>query len=93
MKNGLLADIILYHKLSGLLPRVYPIVAENGTRYPFIIYTRDSVAPHALTKDGYAEDEVTVTVKVVSDEYADAVDYAQKVREALVYDWTTISYN
>lgn len=93
MKNGLLADIILYHKLSGILQRVYPIVAENGTRYPFIIYTRDSVTPHALTKDGYAEDEVAVTVKVVSDKYTDAVDYAQRVREALVYDWTTISYN
>ena len=93
MKNGLLADIILYYKLSGILQRVYPIVAENGTRYPFIIYTRDSVTPHALTKDGYSEDEVAVTVKVVSDKYTDAVDYAQRVREALVYDWTTISYN
>lgn len=92
MKNGLLADIVLYDKLTPILSRVYPIVAENSTQYPFIIYTRDSVTPHALTKDGYAEDEVAVTVKVVHYNYAKCVYYAQKVRKALTYDWTTTNY-
>lgn len=92
MKKGLLASIILYRKLTSILTQVYPIVAENSTHYPFIVYTRDTVTPHSLTKDGSADDEVQVTVKVVHDEYAKCVDYAQRVREALTYDWTTIAY-
>ena len=92
-RKGLLADVVLYQKLSSIMPSVYPIVAENGTYYPFIVYTRDSVTPHSLTKDGYGDDEVNITVKVVSDKYDTVVSYAQQVRDTLTYDWISILHD
>lgn len=92
-RKGLLADAVVYDKLSNLAIGVYPIIAENGAVYPFIIYTRDSVTPHSLTKDGYGEDEVNITVKVVASEYAISVEYAQMVRDDLTYDWYSIQHD
>lgn len=92
-RKGLLADVVLYDKLQNISTNVYPIVAENGTLYPFIIYTRDSVTPHSLTKDGYGEDEVNITVKVVDNEYYKTIEYAQMVRDDLTYDCYTIQHD
>lgn len=92
-RKGLLADVVIFDKLANLSVGAYPIIAENGALYPFIIYTRDSVTPHSLTKDGYGEDEVNITVKVVASEYYSSVEYAQQVRDILTYDWYTIQHD
>ncbi len=61
---------------------VYPLVADNDAKYPFIIYKRVSLASNSC-KDGYYEDNATVEIVVVSDKYADGVDIATKVRNVL----------
>lgn len=77
---------LVYGKLSDLTAnRCYPLVAENGTDFPFIIYSRDSVEP-SFCKDGHYEDEVTVTAKVVSATYNGSVQLAQSVRERMTFN-------
>ena len=62
---------------------IYPIVAENGTEYPFIVYTKTGITPKDATKDGRYEDTVNFQVTVVSDSYNESVDVADMVRNLL----------
>ena len=63
--------------------KVFPIVAENETKFPFVTYTRTGVSPAKQTKDGRVEDIVTFQVSVCSDSYNESLDVADKVRELL----------
>ena len=63
--------------------KVFPIVAENGTEYPFIVYVRTGVSPSTFTKDGHFEDIVTFQVSVASDSYNESIEVADKVRSLL----------
>jgi hypothetical protein len=62
---------------------IFPIVAENGTNYPFVVYTRTGITPKTATKDGRYEDTVNFQVTVVSDSYNESVDVADIVRGLL----------
>ena len=62
--------------------RVFPLIAENSTTYPFIIYHRDSVSP-SYCKDGHYEDDVQVTIQIATSDYNSGLDIAQSVREKL----------
>ena len=65
--------------LTGI-DKVYPLVAEEGTTYPFIVYRRSGLYP-ATTKDRYSYKEVaTVEVLVVSNDYEDSINLAEKVK-------------
>ena len=63
--------------------KIFPIVAENETKYPFVTYVRTGISPATQTKDGRIEDIVTFQVSVCSDSYNEALDVADKVRELL----------
>ena len=63
--------------------KIFPIVAENETKFPFVTYVRTGISPAAQTKDGRIEDVVTFQVSVCSDSYNEALDVADKVRELL----------
>lgn len=67
--------------LSAVGQKIYPIVAEVSTTYPFIIYRRSSLTP-ASNKDQQAE-AVYLDVFVVTERYATGVDIAELVRTAL----------
>lgn len=71
--------------LAGLIGqnKVFPIVAENETEFPFVVYTRTGVSPSNATKDGFPEDKVTFQVSVCSNSYNESLDVADKVRELL----------
>lgn len=62
--------------------KVYPLIADNNAKYPFIIYKRVSMSSNAC-KDGYYEDNVIMEITVVSDKYASSVDIATKIRNLL----------
>lgn len=64
------------------LTNIYPLIAENGTSFPFIVYSRDNLIPK-FCKDGCYEDEVSITVRIVSATYYGGLDLAQQVREKL----------
>jgi hypothetical protein len=86
MIDSLKVGKIVYSKIGSLVNnRCYPLIAENGTSYPFIIYQRDSL-DSMFCKDGVYEDEVNVSVKVVTDTYNAGIDLAQSVREAMTFN-------
>lgn len=76
--------------------KIYPLVADNGTTFPFIVYKRVSIIP-ASTKDRYIYQEMaTVEVVVASDKYNESIEIADSVKEALqgkkgVFDGINVS--
>lgn len=59
--------------------QVFPLIAEENTTFPFIVYRRNSIRK-ASTKD-YVNDEIaSVDVVVASDKYSQSVEIAERVR-------------
>lgn len=90
MTNSLLIGKTIYNILSANTEltamvgnKIYPLIAEQSTTYPFVIYYRDNVSVNRVSKDGYGEDEVNFTVVCVSDNYSQSVDIANTVRKVL----------
>lgn len=67
---------------------VYPLVADNNAKYPFIIYKRVNLLS-SDAKDGVFQDDATIEINVVSDKYSIGVDIATKVRELLEKEHVT----
>lgn len=89
MIKSLLIGKLLFELLStdeGLHARVhdriFPQIAKNDARFPFIVFTRDSVLPK-YCKDGNMEDDVTVSVKIYSSNYDEGCEIAQMVRDRI----------
>jgi hypothetical protein len=62
--------------LDGI-DRVYPLVADEGTTYPFVVYRRSGLTP-ANTKDRYSYKEVAaVEIIVASNSYTDSINLAE----------------
>lgn len=85
MKNSLYLSALLYDRLNTIEEtgtRCYPIIAENSTTFPFIVYTRDSLTSGTLTKDGNTE-VAQVSVKIITVGYREGINIAQQVRRNL----------
>lgn len=69
----------IFQELKGLVNnKVFPLVAENSTTFPFIVYSRTQLSTQSLTKDLKAY-TYYYDVNVVSDKYSDALDVAEEV--------------
>ena len=68
--------------------RIYPLIADNDAKYPFIIYKRVNLLS-SDAKDGVFQDDATIEINVVSDKYSIGVDIATKVRELLEKEHVT----
>lgn len=62
--------------------KIYPIIVEKETTYPFIVYKRSNIIPN-YTKDFHFKDEVIIDVICVSNDYSESVDIASMVRDIL----------
>ena len=62
--------------------KIYPIIVEKDTNYPFIVYKRSNVIPD-YTKDYHFKDDVIVDIICVSNHYVESVEIANLVRESL----------
>lgn len=80
----------IYHILSNntdvvdkVQNKIYPLIADVDTTFPFIIYKRTGIVP-ADSKDKfiYSED-VYVNVVIASDKYNESIEIADLVRQAL----------
>lgn len=67
-------------KILGLNDKVFPIVAEDGTTFPFIIYKRTGLTSNSC-KDGYYEDFVRVEIKAVCSSYIQSINVINRIRE------------
>lgn len=67
------------------IDNVFPIVADQGTTYPFIVYRRSSLLP-ANTKDRYNYRELaTIEIIVAAAQYSESVNLAEKVIDKMQY--------
>ena len=71
----------VYQILNDIQPKkVFPLIADQGVEYPFIIYRRSALSP-ASTKDRYNYQELaTVEVIVADSTYAGSIELAEKVK-------------
>ena len=69
--------------------KINPLVADETTTYPFIIYRRSSIVPES-NKD-YIGESTFIEIFVVTDKYKEGVDIAELVRTALEHK--NITYN
>lgn len=90
MTNSILINKYIYSKLSNsndlkkyVDSKIYPLVAENTTTFPFVTYYRDNISPISFTKDGYCQDEVYFTINVVSDHYTQTLEIANIIRKLM----------
>lgn len=91
MTNSILIGLAIYAQLSAdtdlqsyVGTKIFPIVAENDTTFPFIAYTRENVDGNfGYTKDGHVGDRVQFRVDVVSDSYNQSCLIALAVRKCL----------
>lgn len=69
--------------------KIYPLIADEGTTFPFIIYKRTELTPES-TKDNTNEN-VSVEINIASSNYSESIDLAIKVRKALEHKKGTYS--
>ena len=87
---GKLLNYVLSN-ISGLtVTGIYPIIAPEKTELPFIVFERDSVNP-LYTKDGLVGNETGVTIYLLSNDYTQSIDFADKIR--LAFERQKISYS
>ena len=69
--------------------KIYPLIADVDTTFPFIIYKRTGIIP-ADSKDRFIySEEVYVEVVIACDKYNESIEIADLVRSTL----TTGKYN
>ena len=62
--------------------KVYPLVADNDTKFPFVVYKRVSVIA-SNNKDIYHQDDATVEINIITDRYSTGVQIASLIRSIL----------
>lgn len=62
--------------------KIFPIVAKEGTTYPFIIYTRDQISVQYTKIPGH-DNTIIITYRVYSDNYDEALEIVNIVRNLL----------
>lgn len=77
--NNILAN---NQDIQNLHAKVYPLIADNDAKFPFIIYKRVGLVSQ-ICKDGTFQDDVTIEIKIVSDKYSVGVQLANIVRSLL----------
>ena len=75
----LTSDAMLSDMVSN---RIYPLIANNSTEFPFIAYRR-SGSETGATKDLAYQYEVTVDMAVADNDYKRGVEIAQRVIDLL----------
>lgn len=89
MTSGISIGKAIYSLLSGFTGltyyvdnKIFPVVVDDETINPYIMFER-TVDDSFYSKDGIIYDEVSLTVNVVSDDYAESVEISEQVRDAL----------
>lgn len=82
---------LLYGKLNKVAP-TYPLVAENSTRFPFIIYQTTATRP-TDTKDGIYQWVYNTEINIVSDRYDDVVSLCTDAIDRLLELETVLDIN
>lgn len=75
---------LIYSNIGDLVDtHCYPLIAEQSTEYPFIIYRSSSTAPNT-SKDGIYEWEHSVEISIVDEEYDTCCNILESVCNRLL---------
>ncbi len=70
-------------ELCNPIVRSFPIVAEQGANYPFMVYRRNSLTPYT-TKDRFNYlTQISMELVIVTQTYEEGVELSQEVWDAL----------
>lgn len=62
------------------ITNVYPLIADEGTTFPFVIYKRTSLVP-SNTKDRYNYSYIaTVEITIAASNYIDSINLAETIQ-------------
>ena len=65
------------------ISKVFPLVADEGTTFPFIVYKRSGLEP-ANTKDRYNFSELaTLDIIVAANTYEESITIAEQIKDIL----------
>lgn len=63
--------------------KVFPLVADEGTTFPFVVYKRSGLEP-SDTKDRYNFSElVTLDIIVAANTYEESISLAERIKDIL----------
>ena len=87
MDNSILVGKYIYkllsedEVLSGMVTpkKIFPLVANADTTYPFIVYSRSGLVVE-YCKDGVVENSVDFQILSVSDSYVESLEVANQIR-------------
>lgn len=68
---------------TSIKNKIYPLIADETTTFPFIIYRRSSITPES-DKD-YSNDSAHIQIMIAANNYAESVELAEQVRTSLVH--------
>ena len=88
LRKILLADKAVAGKLQD---KVFPLVANAGTTFPFLVYKRSAYMP-ASNKD-YQSEMVDIEIAIATQRYDEGVDIADAVANCLNHKQTDIIEN
>lgn len=74
--QALLSNSDLAQKIGN---RVFPLVADFGTVFPYVAYSKTYITP-LYTKDFYTEDSVGIEIVVAATDYLESLEIANIVR-------------
>ncbi|SEN19166.1 DUF3168 domain-containing protein [Paenibacillus sp. OV219] len=74
----------LTQELKKVLPKVFPLIAPEGTPVPYIVY-KSSYGDRDRVLEGYGQQrEIDVTVHVVGGSYSDMKNYTNTMIDSLL---------
>lgn len=62
--------------------KIYPLIAEESTTFPFIIFKRNNIVTE-YCKDGVVNDSVDVSIAIAAKNYNQTIAIAERIRELL----------
>lgn len=71
-------------KVTNLVhKKIYPLIADSDTTFPFIIYKRNSISILTSKDRLINKEEATIEIAIASDKYNESVNVATAVIKAL----------
>lgn len=67
------------HDIVG--DKVFPIIAEPETDFPFITYSRSNIYVVNQSKDGWFNDEASFNIQIIDEDYMQSCHIANLVRQ------------
>lgn len=78
IKQLLVDDSEVQRMLEG---KIFPIVATEGTNFPFLVYRRAAYRP--MSNKDYSDEVVSMEIVILSSKYDESVEIANAVADAL----------